>query len=553
MPKVTIIGAGISGLTAGLRLAQRGFEVTIFDRDWFVGGKFRATPWPDELSKKQAFHEHSYHMFLNWYHNFFEIAEEIGARENFIPLKRVHFLYEGDFPRMKQLVNFGSAAAIPQNLLSGILPLPDMFLYMYSVLDLLSTPMSQSRYQDLISVNAFAVTKPYSSETSVSMYDEYLAKTFALASYLTSAKTFQTFLEYNSYAPDPLYWGIAGDCATKFLNPLKSKLDSLGVKFEFGHEAQSLVLDAERKVSGIMFQKLEERFSPSLREASWRTARAAAGKPESYNVDGAVILAVPPSSLEHLLGADILNRSPELGEICKLQSVPMASVHLHLNDKFARRLRSARAKLPPEPVVLVNSNFKLSFVANSSLWPDVPQTYLNVVASDSRPLGHLLAPGSFTADRDPKKKGLGLSLDNPVTTLDHILHEFRKFVPFEEDEIDTELLHVDRNTGRELFINEVGSWKWRPEPRTKLANLFLAGDFCKHMIDVVCLEGAVVSGLRAAECVRKQYGVGSPFKIVQPKKHPTSMFWLLKTFLCPYAVGAKAWSSFYDLMRQTSR
>jgi hypothetical protein len=549
MPKVTIIGAGISGLSAGLRLAERGYEVTIFERDQFVGGKFRATEWIGKDTTQRAFHEHSYHMFLNWYHNFFEIAEDIGTKDNFIPLKRVKFLYEGHFPQMKELVNFGSAASIPQNLLSGILSIPDMFLYMYSVLDLLGTPMTQNRFRDLITVNAFASTKPYATEASVGMYDEYLAKTFAIASYLTSAKSFQTFLEYNSYVPDPLYWAITGDCFTRFLHPLQSKLERLGVKIILGREVKSFTLGADGNIAGVNFLK-HERYSRSLSEFDWKDVGLAA-EGETYEIQGPLILAVPPAVLSDLFGPDTLNRSPELGECAKLQSVPMTSVHLHLNDKFAKRLRAAGAKLPREPVVLVNSNYKLSFVANSRLWPESPETYLNIVASDSRPLGNLLAPPMFTYDREWKTSGPGLALEAPVTTLDHILHEFRRFVPFEQDEIDMELLQIDRNAGRELFINEVGSWKWRPETRTKVRNLFLAGDFCKNPIDVVCLEGAVVSGLQAAECVRKQYGVGAPIKIVSPKKYPYSFFWLLKCLLAPYAVGAKAWSTCDGLVKKS--
>src|SRR5437667_1623488 len=59
-----------------------------------------------------------------------------------------------------------------KNLFSGVLPLTDMFLYMYSIVDLLSTPMpeKESRYHDLISINAFSSTKPYSTQLSVSMY-----------------------------------------------------------------------------------------------------------------------------------------------------------------------------------------------------------------------------------------------------------------------------------------------------------------------------------------------------------------------------------------------
>ena len=551
MPKVTIVGAGIAGMSAALRLAERGYEVSIFERNSFVGGKFRAVEW----KQSKAFHEHSYHMFLNWYHNFFEIADAIGVRDEFLALERVKFLREGDFPRMTELVNFGALSTVPQNLLSGVLSIPDMFLYMYSVIDLLGTPMKQNRYQDLISVNAFASTRPYATEASVGMYDEYLAKTFAIASYLTSAKTFQTFLEYGAYSPTPLYWALIGDSFNKFLHPLQLRLEQLGVKFNFNHQATELALDVEGNVSSVTFEKLHD-FSPSLSEITWNEFRIKFRKDESeketVNLDGSLILAVPHEALSDLLSPAILNRSPHLGEVEKLLSVPMASVHLHLNDKFSRRLRTMRKKLPPEPVVLLNSNYKLSFVANSSLWPDPKGTYLNIVASDSRPLGHLLAPIEFTSDgrnRAPAQ----LSIETPVTALDHILHEFRRFVPFEDDEIDLERLEIDRNAGRELFINDVGSWQWRPQAKTRIKNLFLAGDYVKHTIDVVCLEGAVVSGLEAAELVRRRHGKGAPIKILAPKRYPYAAFWPYKLFLAPYAVSAKVWSFCNELMGKRHR
>jgi zeta-carotene desaturase len=557
MPKVTIVGAGVAGMTAALRLAERGYEVRIFESNSFVGGKFRATEW----RKSKAFHEHSYHMFLNWYHNFFGIADAIGVKDQFVPLERVRFLRQGDFPKMTELVNFGAPSSIPQNLLSGVLSIPDMFLYMYSVIDLLGTPMKQDRYRDLISVNAFAATKPYASDAAVGMYDEYLAKTFAIASYLTSAKSFQTFLEYSAYLPTPLYWALVGDSFNKFLRPLQSKLERMGVKFHFHQQATALNLDHGGNISSVTFDRCEG-FDPSLSEHTWSHVRSTvfashAGQLEEVKhdikIDGPLILAIPHAALSKLISAPVLNHSPQLGECDKLLSVPMASVHLHLNEGFSRRLATMHTKLPPEPVVLLNSNFKLSFVSNSSLWTASKETYLNIVASDSRPLGHLDAPSGFTADEAWNPQQSKLSIDRPVTTLDHILHEFRRFVPFAENEIEIELLEIDRNTGRELFINDVGSWKWRPDARTKIKNLFLAGDYCKNDIDVVCLEGAVVSGLQAAEHVRRQCGVGSPIKIVAPKKYPYPAFWPLKLALAPYAVSAKLWSFCNQLMERQNR
>jgi hypothetical protein len=330
----------------------------------------------------------------------------------------------------------------------------------------------------------------------------------------------------------------------------------MGVEFNFNRQATELSLDENGNISSVTFERCTN-FNPSLSEFTWDQFRIDILKTdaerEEVQVDGSLILAIPHKALSGLLSAPVLNRSPHLGECEKLVSVPMASVHLHLNDKFSRRLRTMRTKLPPEPVVLVSSNYKLSFVSNSSLWHGSKETYLNIVASDSRPLGHLSAPVGFTSDEGWKQDGAKLSIESPVTALDHILHEFRHFVPFEDDEIDTELLEIDRNAGRELFINDVGSWKWRPEAKTKIKNLFLAGDFCKNTIDVVCLEGAVVSGLEAAEHVRRQHGIGAPIKVVAPKRYPYAAFWPYKLLLAPYAASAKVWSFCNGLMGKRNR
>jgi hypothetical protein len=549
MRKVTIVGAGMAGLTAALRLAERGYKVTLYERDSFVGGKFRATEWKSRTSHSSAYHEHSYHMFLNWYHNFWKIAEEIGAFSDFVPKTNVKFLRAGQFPKMKELVNFGAPSTVLTNLFSGVLPVPDMFLYMYSVVDLLGQRIDgESHYRDLISVNGFAATRKYATEASVSMYDEYLAKTFAVASYESSVKTFQTFLEYGSYCPTPLYWALAGDCYTHFLQKLQTRIQRLGVDILFNHNAVDLKFDARGRASQIVFKRYGD-FSPSLSERAHETFAEA--EEHTHELDGPLILAVPPSSLYGLLTPDFLNRDPDLGETAKLRNVPMASVHLHLNERFAERLERLDFKLPPEPVVLVDSKYKLSFVANSSLWPGMKGIYLNVVASDSRPLDAFEGPEIFMSDRDPSQRPThaNLSIDEPRTTLDYILHELRRFVHFEVDDIEIELLQIDRNTGRELFMNDVGSWQWRPQTRTKVPNVFLAGDFCQTFIDVVSLEGAVVSGLEAARHVCRYVRAGGPIEIKRPRRYPVQAYWPLKLAMTPYAFAAKAYCVVNDWMK----
>ena len=83
-------------------------------------------------------------MFGEWYDNFWHLVEDLGlSRErDFEQRPTFALLKAGEFPNLKLLTNNGSAASALANLTSGIIPVPDMFLAAYSVLDILSQNFS---------------------------------------------------------------------------------------------------------------------------------------------------------------------------------------------------------------------------------------------------------------------------------------------------------------------------------------------------------------------------------------------------------------------------
>ena len=142
----------------------------------------------------------------------------------------------------------------------------------------------------------------------------------------------------------------------------------MGVKIEKRHRARELKLDKEGNVSTVLFDVLDEpghkfesgrKFNPSLSEYSPRQFRTEVLKDprpskerelKRVEVDGSLILAVPHNALAELAPANVLMKDPRLGELEKLVSVPMASVHLHLNEKFSQRMKTLQVSLPPEPL-----------------------------------------------------------------------------------------------------------------------------------------------------------------------------------------------------------
>src|SRR6185503_4699797 len=161
MPEVTIVGGGIAGLTSALRLLQRGFDVTLMEQDDFLGGMMRAALCDDPDCHVR--HEHSYHMFTNWYLNTWDIVDELNLRRNFTPRSAFRFLKRGH-TKTEQMVDPGWIGTFWQNLFSGVASPPDVFVFMYSLIDLLSTPIHRDDFLDLYSVNAFMRARPYATE-----------------------------------------------------------------------------------------------------------------------------------------------------------------------------------------------------------------------------------------------------------------------------------------------------------------------------------------------------------------------------------------------------
>ncbi len=129
MSRVTIIGAGIAGLSAALRLIERGFQVTMLEQNHFAGGKLGA----HRHGRRYA--EHSYHMYLNWYHSFWQIMEEVGIRDRFRPQPEATYIHRDQPDRLVRYRNAGSPDEFWPNILSGLVSPLDMFLYGYSLAD----------------------------------------------------------------------------------------------------------------------------------------------------------------------------------------------------------------------------------------------------------------------------------------------------------------------------------------------------------------------------------------------------------------------------------
>ena len=174
--RVAVAGGGLAGLTAALRLSQRGYEVTLYEDKPFLGGNAASHDHVYNDVEDYVYHDVYPHMYSNFYLNFWDIVlNDLGLRRDespfsdFAPRNSFKFLRRGE-KQYRELKNAGSLTALWGNLFSGVAPPLDIYLWMYSMLDMLAHQF-HTRGVLSLSVNGFVndLVRQFPMEYSVEL------------------------------------------------------------------------------------------------------------------------------------------------------------------------------------------------------------------------------------------------------------------------------------------------------------------------------------------------------------------------------------------------
>jgi hypothetical protein len=505
---VVIVGAGIAGMTAALYLARAGFQVTILERDDHVGGKFGAVP-----GRAGAVHEHAYHFLGDWCVNFWALVETIGlTREaDFRSSPGVKFLRPiasgGDLPeRLSTLRLSRLGKDLTGSLEGGVIPPDDMMIWFYSLLDLISygQDLDEKEFLNRISVNGYMRSLPYMTDLAALLHQEAMVKAFAIPSYETSARSYRQFARFFSRDQDGFILSapVSKRFWPAFVQALRQCLGPRGRPIRpprIYTETSVVRIDVEDDAEGPWVSRI------------W----LASGKaPIALDRGAFLLVTIPHGNL-----ASLVEESPRLRQhaqgLLRLRKLParqMASLDLYF--------RTPIPDMPPEHVTLIDdssftksiyarkdtlagsgnhlaSRFALSFVDNYQAWNrgKRKETWLNVVSADFAELAEL-----------PK-----------AAARREIEAELARYLRFDPGTIDQVRSDLQLNAEQPLFTNSVGTWQYRPEPGLyhdpgryeRFQNLALAGDYCRSEVDIVCLEGAVLTARRAARAIARKAGCES--------------------------------------------
>jgi uncharacterized protein with NAD-binding domain and iron-sulfur cluster len=487
---VYIVGGGLAGMCVAMELAKgfadRGVRIHILEASNRLGGKAGA----DEYGR--FYFEHGYHVFPGWYVNTRALLSEIGVdASSLIDIDKVHYItQEHRYPRLHTFYSPTPGNFI-KNLRFGLIRLPEAMLATYYTLDLASQYFGSASYLDRVSANGFLRSRWYATDELARLNYHFVLQASSIPHHEVSAMTLRKVAAAWHAVREPMFSILPGDLQQVFINPLHERLVARGVDVQTGvRVVHPLGLQGTR-VSELVLE---------------------GGRRIEVGPEDLVVLATPPErtvefvddhlyALEHDPATELDPDRKPLSELARLKSVPMAAMHVFL--------RHPDEDLPEEHVVLFGSRYELSFVNVTRHWglsPDTPA--LSIIASDYQPLRSL----------------------SPEAAVNALLDEFAKYAPKIVDKIDRGRIRLIPNLGSPLFLNTVGSWSYRPNCRTRLDNLWVAGDYCKTDVDLTTMEGAVYSGLRTAAGILDAEGIAHDVQLrdtPSPSRWKLTLIWLL--------------------------
>ena len=500
---VVVLGGGMAGLTAAHELAERGFDVTGYERN-ALGGKARSIPVPRtaEGGRRDLPGEHGFRFFPGFYHHVPDTMRRIpfpgnanGVYDNLIaaPAQGAKWLRAGDRPdagpfglgpdAQQALTVDGLRRQLLDALAGRGIP-PDELAYFVERLMVFVTSSNERRFGQWEHVSWWDFIKAegkspqYKKEIAAGMTRNLVAAKETVASTRTIGHMGEAFVwnimgRGNDGAPDRVLNLPTNEA---WIDPWIIHLRSLGVRFRVGHTVEGLDV-ARGRIAGA-------------------TVRDPGHKRHRVSADW-FVLAVPVERAKRILGPKVRALDPSLNGLDSLFVDWMAGIQFYLE----RKVDITRGHL-----TFLDSPWALTALTQGQFWGarDFARDYgdgtavdcLSVDISDWDTKGMLYGKPAKQCTRDEIAREVWAQIKAHHTAGDKLPDEMPQRW-FLDPGIAWSPARGENRNDTPLLVNTVGTWEKRPKAHTAIPNLFLAGDFVQTDIDLATMEGGNESG-RAA-------------------------------------------------------
>ncbi|MBP2324465.1 uncharacterized protein with NAD-binding domain and iron-sulfur cluster [Kibdelosporangium banguiense] len=519
--RVAVFGGGMGGLTVAHELAERGYQVTVYERKAW-GGKCRSMPSPGTGTggRLDLPGEHGFRFFPGFYQNLPDSMSRIPlpgggtARDNLVSGREEVAFYKGITLKLPAEGSIGGTLS-PQSLLAflqtalqlgALVPAHEVAYFLQKIIVFVTSgPKRRLGQWEKMSFADFVRSSRMSQTYRDVLVDMFTSTLVAAKPDKANTRTMGLMAEAWAYStlglggyspPDRLLNAPTNEA---LIDPWLEHLRSLGVTFHLGATLTDLQV-SNRAISG---------------------ARVTTATGTSTVDADHYVLAVPVERAVPLLNADILAADPSLASLRKLTTDWMNGVMLYL--KRPLNLSDGHVTYPGQP-------WALTSISQGQFWrKKFADTYGDGTVQDC------LSLDLSAWDKPGVLYGKPAKQCTPAEIIDEIKEQLRRSIPFGPAVLPDSLIHshfIDpaiTGTGtpgaandEPLLINTPGSWNYRPEARTAIPNLYLASDYVRADINLATMEAANEAGRKAANAIIDNSGGSEPhaklFTLYQPRE-----------------------------------
>jgi len=460
--RVAVIGSGLAGLGATSRLAARGFAVSLFERNDYLGGKVGAWTTTTDDGRELAM-SHGFHAFFHHYYNLNAWLEELGVT--------AHYRDVGDYlilTRDGRRYSFAEVSTTPVlNLLSlarhGVYRLrevakPPTGPKMEAMLRY--DPVETFAAYDQVSYAQFAEDARLPDSLRL-VFNTFSRAFFSDADKMSMAELIKSFhFYYLSNDGGLIYDYLDDDYALALLGPIRAQLERDGVEIHTNTAVESV----EREADG-RFTIADQRFDYLVVASDVVGTRA------------------------------LFERSPSLAAAAAETAAKVET--LRPGQRYAVLRLWLDRKLDHDlPVFVITERIEL---LDSVTFVDVAERHAAAWVAEREAAGqgggvielHCYAlPDDLPDDEAQIRAKL-------IAELDHFFPALA----------DAEVVHAHMYVRQDFPAFHVGAHASRPSWDTELDNLYLAGDWVTLPIPAMLMEAAYSAGLLAANAICRREGV----------------------------------------------